>query len=193
MPYFVNGDNYVLCALQLEEAEQSAWAEILAVDFHVAVLDVPKLCVKLGMYDGLLGAPPQDATLTARLAKWNAVYMEPSGALLAALEKFVALCKKAGKTPGVLLADAAAGPAYSKLGFKFLGAGSDMSTRVRPSQEERPRLARTPRAVRSGAAAAAAATSAPWRQLRLPVLPLSRLPASPCRAGCSTRPTSRCR
>ena len=128
VPYFVNGDDYVLCALQLEEAPMDAWAEILSVDFHVAVLDVPKLCVTLGMYDELLASPPQDATLTARLAKWNAVYMEPAAALLEALKTFVALCKKAGKTPGVLLGDAAAGPAYARLGFKFLGAGSDLST-----------------------------------------------------------------
>ena len=52
VPYFVNGDEYVLCALQLEEAPQSTWPDILTADFHVAVLDVPKLCVLLGMQVG---------------------------------------------------------------------------------------------------------------------------------------------
>ena len=34
------------------------------LDFHVAVLDVPQLCVELGLYDALLAAPPAgDGTL----------------------------------------------------------------------------------------------------------------------------------
>ena len=46
------------------------------------VLDVPQLCVEIGLYDELLAAPPAgDGTLASRLEPWLRVYQEPCAEL----------------------------------------------------------------------------------------------------------------
>jgi 2-keto-3-deoxy-L-rhamnonate aldolase RhmA len=124
--FFQANDTFVVAA-QLEKAPRASWDELLALDFHVAVLDVPQLCVALGLYDGLLAAPPEgDGTLVSRLAPWLEVYRRPCAELTEVITRFAALCAKHGKVPGVLLGDHAAAPLYQRLGMRFIGIGSDL-------------------------------------------------------------------
>ena len=91
---------------------------MLALDFHVAVLDVPQLAVEIGLYDELLAAPPDgDGTLASRLAPWLRVYREPSPELAGLVSRFAALCAKQGKVAGCLLGDHTAAPLYQSLGI----------------------------------------------------------------------------
>ena len=60
----------------------SRGTHLLELDFHVAVLDVPQLCVEIGLYDALLAAPPAgDGTLASRLEPWLRVYQQPCAEL----------------------------------------------------------------------------------------------------------------
>lgn len=125
--HFFQANETFVVAAQLEKAPRESWDELLALDFHVAVLDVPQLCVELGLYDALLAAPPAgDGTLASRLAPWVQVYQQPSVALTELMARFVGLCAKHGKVPGVLLGDHAAAPVYQSLGMRFIGIGSDL-------------------------------------------------------------------
>ena len=91
------------------------------------MLDVPQLCVEIGLYDSLLAAPPAgDGTLRSRLEPWLPVYQQPSPELAALVSRFAALCTKHGKVPGVLLGDHSAAPLYQNLGITFIGIGSDL-------------------------------------------------------------------
>ncbi len=125
--HFFQANETFVVAVQLEKAPRESWDELLPLDFHVAVLDVPQLCVELGLYDALLAAPPAgDGTLPSRLAPWLRVYQEPSAELTEVITRFAARCAKHGKVPGVLLGDHAAAPLYQSLGMRFIGIGSDV-------------------------------------------------------------------
>lgn len=125
--HFFQANETFVVAVQLEKAPRESWDELLALDFHVAVLDVPQLCVELGLYDALLADPPAgDGRLASRLAPWLRVYHEPAAELSELITDFAALCAKHGKVPGVLLGDHAAAPLYQGLGMRFLGIGSDV-------------------------------------------------------------------
>ena len=125
--HMVRADRSFVVAIQLEKAGVESWDELLGLDFHVAVLDVPQLCVEIGLYDELLAAPPAgDGTLATRLAPWLRVYQEPSAELAALVTRFAALCAKHDKVPGVLLGDHSAAPLYQSLGMRFIGIGSDV-------------------------------------------------------------------
>lgn len=125
--HMLRADRSFVVALQLEKAGAESWDDLLALDFHVGVLDVPQLCVELGLYDELLAAPPAgDGTLASRLAPWLQVYQEPSAELAGWVARFAALCAKHGKVAGALLGDHSAAPLYQSLGMSFLGIGSDL-------------------------------------------------------------------
>ena len=73
--HMLRADRSFVVAIQLEKAPIELWDHLLELDFHVAVLDVPQLCVELGLYDALLAAPPAgDGTLASRLEPWLRVY-----------------------------------------------------------------------------------------------------------------------
>ncbi len=125
--HMVRADRRFVVAIQLEKAPIEAWDELLVLDFHVAVLDVPQLCVEMGLYDALLAAPPAgDGTLASRLEPWLSVYRQPCAELSGLVTHFAALCTKHRKVAGVLLGDHAAAPLYQSLGAKFIGIGSDL-------------------------------------------------------------------
>jgi len=113
--------------VQLEKVPRESWSEVLDRDFHVAVLDIPQLCVEIGLYDGLLAAPPAgDGRLASRLEPWLRVYREPCPELSELITRFAVLCSKHGKVPGALLGDHASAPLYESLGMRFIGIGSDV-------------------------------------------------------------------
>ena len=125
--HMVRADRSFVVAIQLEKAPVESWDELLALDFHVAVLDVPQLAVAIGLYDELLAAPPAgDGTLASRLAPWLRVYQEPSAELAGRVSHFAALCAKHGKVAGALLGDHSAAALYQSLGITFIGIGSDL-------------------------------------------------------------------
>jgi 4-hydroxy-2-oxoheptanedioate aldolase len=125
--HILRADRNFVVAIQLEKAPSEAWGDLLGLDFHVAVLDVPQLCVELGLYDALLAAPPEgDGTLASRLEPWLRVYQQPCAELTGLVSDFAALCTKHDKVPGVLLGDHAAAPLYQSLGMRFIGIGSDL-------------------------------------------------------------------
>ena len=125
--HLVRADRSFVVAIQLEKARAESWDELLGLDFHVAVLDVPQLCVELGLYDELLAAPPAgDGTLASRLAPWRRVYQQPCAELAGLVTRFAARCAKHGKVAGVLLGDHSAAPLYQSLGMQLIGIGSDL-------------------------------------------------------------------
>jgi 2-keto-3-deoxy-L-rhamnonate aldolase RhmA len=125
--------NFVV-AIQLEKAPIQLWDELLELDFHVAVIDVPQLCVEIGLYDALLAAPPAgNGTLASRLEPWLRVYQRPCAELVELVRHFAALCAKHGKVAGALLADHSAAPLYQGLGIKFIGIGSDLMVMMEPA------------------------------------------------------------
>jgi 4-hydroxy-2-oxoheptanedioate aldolase len=125
--HMLRADRSFVVAIQLEKARPDSWDELLALDFHVAVLDVPQLCVEIRLYDELLAAPPAgDGTLASRLAPWLCVYQEPSSELAGLVTRFATLCAKHGKVAGALLGDHSAAPLYQRLGMTFIGIGSDL-------------------------------------------------------------------
>ena len=132
--HMLQADRSFVVAAQLEKAPIESWEHLLAEDFHVAVLDVPQLCVEIGLYDALLGAPPAgDGTLASRLEPWLEVYRQPSGELAQLVTRFAALCAKHGKVAGVLLGEHSAAPLYQSLGMQFIGIGSDLMVMMEPA------------------------------------------------------------
>jgi 2-keto-3-deoxy-L-rhamnonate aldolase RhmA len=125
--HMLRADRSFVVAIQLEKAPTESWDHLLELDFHVAVLDVPQLCVEIGLYDVLLAAPPAgDGTLASRLEPWLRVYQQPCAELARLIAHFAALCTKRGKVAGALLGDHSAAPLYQSLGMKFIGIGSDL-------------------------------------------------------------------
>jgi 4-hydroxy-2-oxoheptanedioate aldolase len=125
--HMLRADRSFVVAIHLEKASTESWDHLLGLDFHVAVLDVPQLCVEIGLYDALLAAPPAgDGTLASRLEPWLRVYQQPCAELTRLIAHFAALCKKHGKVAGALLGDHSAAPLYQSLGMKFIGIGSDL-------------------------------------------------------------------
>jgi len=125
--HMLRADRSFVVAIQLEKAPTESWHHLLRLDFHVAVLDVPQLCVEIGLYDELLAAPPAgDGTLASRLEPWLRVYQQPCAELAGLITQFAALCSKHGKVAGALLGDHSAAPLYQSLGMKFIGIGSDL-------------------------------------------------------------------
>ena len=132
--HMLQSDRNFVVAIQLEKAPIESWEHLLAEDFHVAVLDVPQLCVELGLYDALLAAPPAgDGTLPSRLAPWLQVYQRPCAELAGLVTRFGELCTKHGKVAGVLLGEHSAAPLYQSLGMKFIGIGSDLMVMMEPA------------------------------------------------------------
>jgi 2-dehydro-3-deoxyglucarate aldolase/4-hydroxy-2-oxoheptanedioate aldolase len=125
--HMLRADRNFVVAIQFEKAPRESWDDLLELDFHVAVLDVPQLCVEMGLYDALLAAPPAgDGTLPSRLEPWLQVYQKPCAELARLVTHFAALCKKRGKVAGALLGDHWAAPLYQSLGMSFIGIGSDL-------------------------------------------------------------------
>jgi 4-hydroxy-2-oxoheptanedioate aldolase len=125
--HILRADRRFVVAVQLEKAPSESWDQLLELDFHVAVLDIPQLCVEMGLYDALLAAPPGgDGTLASRLEPWLRVYQQPCTELSELIAHFAALCAKHGKIAGVLLGDHSAAPLYQSLGMTFIGIGSDV-------------------------------------------------------------------
>ena len=125
--HFLRADRDFVVAIQLEKAPRESWDYLLELDFHVAVLDIPQLCVEIGLYDDLLAAPPEgDGTLASRLEPWLRVYQQPCAELSELVTHFAALCTKHGKVAGALLGDHSAAPLYQSLGMRFIGIGSDV-------------------------------------------------------------------
>ena len=117
--HMLQSDRNFVVAIQLEKAPIESWEHLLAEDFHVAVLDMPQLCVELGLYDALLAAPPAgDGTLPSRLEPWLQVYQRPCAELAGLVTRFGELCTKHGKVAGVLLGDHSAAPLYQSLGMQ---------------------------------------------------------------------------
>ncbi len=132
--HMLRSDRTFVVAIQLEKAPVDAWDELLALDYQVAVLDIPQLCVELGLYDALLAAPPEgDGTLSSRLQPWLRVYQQPDDKLIGLVTRFASLCAKHGKVAGVLLGDHIAAPLYQRLGMKFIGIGSDLMVMLEPA------------------------------------------------------------
>jgi 2-keto-3-deoxy-L-rhamnonate aldolase RhmA len=125
--HVLRADRRFVVVIQLEKAPIESWDHLLEQDFHVAVLDIPQLCVEIGLYDALLGAPPPgDGTLASWLEPWLRVYQEPSTELAGLVTRFAAHCARLGKVPGALLGEHSAAPLYQSLGMKFIGVGSDL-------------------------------------------------------------------
>ena len=125
--HMLQSDRNFVVAIQIEKAPVESWEHLLAEDFHVAVLDIPQLCVELGLYDALLAAPPAgDGTLPSRLKPWLQVYQQPCAELAGLVTRFGELCTKHGKVAGVLLGEHSAAPLYQSLGIQFIGIGSDL-------------------------------------------------------------------
>jgi 2-keto-3-deoxy-L-rhamnonate aldolase RhmA len=132
--HMLQSDRNFVVAVQLERAPIESWEHLLAEDFHIAVLDVPQLCVELGLYDTLLAAPPDgDGTLATRLAPWLQVYQHPCAELAGLVTRFGELCAKHGKVAGVLLGEHSAAPLYQSLGMQFIGIGSDLMVMMEPA------------------------------------------------------------
>ena len=113
--HFLRANRSFVVAIQLEKAPRESWDDLLELDFHVAVLDIPQLCVEIGLYDGLLAAPPEgDGRLASRLEPWLRVYQEPCAELSELVTHFAALCRKHGKVAGALLGDHVGGSAVSE-------------------------------------------------------------------------------
>jgi 2-keto-3-deoxy-L-rhamnonate aldolase RhmA len=151
MVHMLRADRSFVVAIQLEKAPIESWDHLLQLDFHIAVLDVPQLCVEMGLYDALLASPPAgDGTLASRLAPWLRVYQQPCAELAKLVTRFAALCEVHGKVAGAMLGDHAAAPLYQSLGMRFIGIGSDLmvmmeraaaavdTQRVNPSHEWTP-------------------------------------------------------
>src|SRR5262245_4691577 len=125
--HFFRANSRSVVAIQLEKAPRPSWHELLEQDFHVAVLDIPQLCVELGLYDGLLAAPPEgDGRLASRLEPWLRVYQQPCAELSELVTHFAEVCRKHGKVAGALLGDHSAAQLYQGLGMRFIGIGSDV-------------------------------------------------------------------
>jgi 4-hydroxy-2-oxoheptanedioate aldolase len=132
--HMLRADRSFVVAIQLEKAPIESWDHLLELDFHVAVLDIPQLCVEIGLYDALLAAPPTgDGTLTSRLEPWLHVYQRPCAELIGLIEHFAKLCTKHGKVAGALLGEHSAAPLYQSLGMKFIGIGSDLMVMMEPA------------------------------------------------------------
>jgi 2-keto-3-deoxy-L-rhamnonate aldolase RhmA len=132
--HMLQSDRNFVVAIQLEKAPIEAWEQLLQEDFHIAVLDLPQLCVELGLYDALLAAPPDgDGTLASRLKPWLQVYQRPCAELAALVTRFAELCAKHGKVAGVLLGNHSAAPLYQSLGVQFIGIGSDLMVMMEPA------------------------------------------------------------
>jgi 2-keto-3-deoxy-L-rhamnonate aldolase RhmA len=130
----LQADRSFVVAIQLEKAPIESWDHLLEFDFHVAVLDLPQLCVEIGLYDALLAAPPPgDGRLVSRLDPWLQVYQRPCAELAGLITHFAALCTKHGKVAGVLLGEHSAAPLYQKLGMNFIGIGSDLMVMMEPA------------------------------------------------------------
>jgi hypothetical protein len=118
--HMVRADRSFVVAIQLEKARAESWDELLGLDFHVAVLDVPQLCVESGLYDELLAAPPAgDGTLLRPRRPQH--HQEPS-AELAGLRKPRAL--REARQVAEPLGDASVAPLYQSLA-QLIGIGSD--------------------------------------------------------------------
>ena len=125
--HLLRADSDFVVAIQFEKAPAGSWDRLLELDFHVAVLDVPQLCVELGLYDALLASPPTgDGALASRLEPWLRVYQQPSAELAGLVVHFAALCRKHNKVAGVLLGDHRAASFYQSFGVSFIGIGSDL-------------------------------------------------------------------
>lgn len=125
--HLLRADSDFVVAIQLEKAPAESWDRLLELDFHVAVLDVPQLCVEIGLYDALLAAPPAgDGALASRLEPWLRVYQQPSAKLSRLVAHFAALCRKHDKVAGALLGDHRAASLYRSFGVSFIGIGSDL-------------------------------------------------------------------
>jgi len=125
--HLLRADADFVVAVQLEKAPAGSWDRLLELDFHVALLDVPQLCVELGLYDALFAEPPAgDGSLASRLEPWQRVYQQPAAQLMKLVTHFAALCRKHGKVAGVLLGDHGAVSLYQGFGFGFIGIGSDL-------------------------------------------------------------------
>jgi 4-hydroxy-2-oxoheptanedioate aldolase len=125
--HLLRADRDFVVAIQLEKAPAESWDRLLELDFHVAVLDVPQLCVEIGLYDALFAAPPAgDGTLASRLEPWLSVYQQPAAELAKLVSHFAALCRKHHKVAGALLGDYRSVPLYQRFGMSFLGIGSDL-------------------------------------------------------------------
>jgi 2-keto-3-deoxy-L-rhamnonate aldolase RhmA len=132
--HMLQSDRNFVVAIQLEKAPIESWEHLQELDFHVAVLDVPQLCLELGFYDALLAAPPAgDGTLASRLEPWLEVYQRPRAELTELITRFAALCAKHGKVAGVLLGEHSAAPLYQSLGMTFIGIGSDLMVMMEPA------------------------------------------------------------
>ena len=132
--HMLRSDRSFVVAIQLEKAPIESWDCLLGLDFHVAVLDVPQLCVEIGLYDELLAAPPPgNGTLASRLDPWLHVYQRPCAELTGLVTRFTALCTKHGKVAGALLGDHSAAPLYQSLGMKFIGIGCDLMVMMQPA------------------------------------------------------------
>ena len=132
--HMLRADRSFVVAIQLEKARIELWDHLLELDFHVAVLDIPQLCVEIGLYDALLAAPPAgDGTLPSRLEPWLHVYQRPCAELAGLITHFTELCTKHGKVAGALLGDHSAAPLYQSLGMKFIGIGSDLMVMMEPA------------------------------------------------------------
>jgi 4-hydroxy-2-oxoheptanedioate aldolase len=132
--HMLQSDRNFVVAIQFEKASAETWDRLLESDFHVAVLDIPQLCVEIGLYDALLAAPPAgDGTLPSRLEPWLQVYQRPCEELTVLVARFAALCTKHSKVPGALLGDHSAAPLYQSLGMNFIGIGSDLMVMMEPS------------------------------------------------------------
>jgi 2-keto-3-deoxy-L-rhamnonate aldolase RhmA/ectoine hydroxylase-related dioxygenase (phytanoyl-CoA dioxygenase family) len=126
-PHMLQADKEFVLAVQLEKAPAESWDRLLALDFHVAVLDMPQLCVEMGLYDALLAAPPAgDGTLASRLEPWLRVYGKPPAEVAKLVTHFAALCRRHGKVAGALLGDHRAAGRYHGFGMRFIGIGSDL-------------------------------------------------------------------
>lgn len=125
--HLLRADSDFVVAIQLEKAPPESWEQLLQLDFHVAVLDVPQMCVELGLCDALLADPPAgDGSLAARLEPWLRVYQQPAPELTRLVQRFAVLCRKHRKVAGVLLGDHRAAALYQSLGIRFIGIGSDL-------------------------------------------------------------------
>ncbi len=125
--HLLRADSDFVVAIQLEKAPAESWDRLLELDFHVAVLDMPQLCLEMGLYDALLAAPPAgDGTLASRLEPWLNVYHQPPAELSRLVGHFAALCRKHHKVAGALLGDHRAAALYQSLGVRFIGIGSDL-------------------------------------------------------------------
>ena len=89
MVHMLRADRSFVVAIQLEKAPIESWDHLLELDFHVAVLDIPQLCVEIGLYDALLAAPPAgNGTLSSRLEPWLHVYQRPCAELTGLITHF---------------------------------------------------------------------------------------------------------